>query len=223
MVGRKPILKPEQEKEVVERILRLAGLAFPVTPTLLRCSVYTFCQQNNIKHPFNEFRGMAGKDWLRGFLKRHPEIARRKAQNLNEARAQKLNKFIVDDYFTKLKTVLDAENLMHKPERIYNLDEKGIRLCLHKSATVMAGKGSNRVHSRGKEHGESVTVVGCVNALGNTVPPMILFKGKILKPEWYDDLPPGSTIKMTEKGSMTNATFVSWLNHFAQFKPAGKF
>lgn len=178
---------------------------------------------NNIHHPFNEFRGMAGKDWLNGFKRRNPEVTMRKAQNLNEARARKMNHFVVDDYFLKLQQVMTTENLMKRPERIYNLDEKGIRLCLHKSLKVMAGKGSHRVHSRGKEHGENITVVGCVNATGNTVPPMILFKGKILRPEWNDDLPPGSVIEMTPKGSTTHAAFIRWLDHFAKFKPIGKF
>lgn len=35
MIGTKPILKPEQEKEIVEYILRLAGVAFLIILTLL--------------------------------------------------------------------------------------------------------------------------------------------------------------------------------------------
>lgn len=50
---------------------------------------------------------------------------------------------------------------------------------------------------------------------------MILFKGKRLNPEWKDNLPPGSEVEMTEKGSMTTATFIKWVHHFAKFKPKG--
>jgi len=44
---------------------------------------------------------MAGRAWVHGFLRRHPIISSRKAQNLNPGRAQKWNHFIVDDYFAK--------------------------------------------------------------------------------------------------------------------------
>ena len=45
---------------------------------------------------------MADRAWVEGFLHRHPMIASRKAQNLNPGRAQKWNRFIVNDYFAKL-------------------------------------------------------------------------------------------------------------------------
>lgn len=112
------------------------------------------------------------------FLARHPEISQRKAQRLNEARAIKLNPTIVADYFKKLEDLLNEFSLIGKPERIFNLDEKGIQLKLHKSPMVMAARGSKNVHIRAAEHGENVTVVACVNAIGNAIPPIILFKGK---------------------------------------------
>lgn len=54
------------------------------------------------------------------------------------------------------------------------------------------------------------------------IPPMILFKGKRKKNEWMDNLPAGSVIEMTDKGSMTTSVFVRWLHHFANYKPPGK-
>lgn len=148
---------------------------------------------------------------------------RRKAQHLNEARAQKLNKVIVADYYQKLKDTLLELDLVNKPQSIFNVDEKGLRLCLHRSPTVLSQKGKKRVHYRGKEHGENVTVVAAGSALGVVVPPMILFKGVRKTPGCMELLPPGSALEMTPKGSMTIPTFVTFLHHFAQFKPAGKF
>lgn len=42
-----------------------------------------------------------------------------------------------------------------------------------------------------------------------------------MKPEWTDHLPPGSAAIMTEKGSMTNESFISWLSHFAKYRNPG--
>lgn len=62
--------------------------------------------------------------------------------------------------------------------------------------------------------------MACGNALGQTIPPCILFKRKRRKPEWVDHLPLESMALMTQKGSMTNKSFVSWLEHFAKYNNA---
>ena len=63
-------------------------------------------------------------------------IVFRKVQNLNPGIAQKLNCLIVNDYFAELKT-LEELAVMNKPEFIYNVNEKGCRLCLHKQPLVL--------------------------------------------------------------------------------------
>ncbi|XP_074032075.1 uncharacterized protein [Leptinotarsa decemlineata] len=221
-LGRKPLLNEEQEAELVSRIVRFAAIGLPVTPDILRRLVFKFCETNAINHPFNQQAKVAGKDWFRAFMKRHPEISRRKAQFMNPARAQKLNKFIVDDHFQRLNEVYDKLDLKTRPEKIYNMDEKGCRLTIHHQQTVLAQKGAKRVHLQSSEHAESVTIAGCVNALGISIPPMIIFKGKRLKPELYDNLPPGSLVEKSAKGYMTNELFKEFLKHLARYKTPGK-
>ncbi|KAF2902684.1 hypothetical protein ILUMI_03498 [Ignelater luminosus] len=93
----------------------------------------------------------------------------------------------------------------------------GCWLNLRKAQQVFARKGSKRVHLIEQEHAENVFIVGCANDLGQMIPPIFLFKGKRKKIEWIDNLSPGSQIEMTKKGSMTTATFITWLDHFARF------
>lgn len=96
---------------------------------------------------------------------------------------------------------------------------------LHHQQCVVALKGSKRVHLIAQEHAENATVAICVNALSNTVPPVILFKGIRRKPTFQDNLPPGSAVFMSPNGSMTTELFCKWLEHFEtveQFKPNGK-
>ncbi|KAF9420025.1 hypothetical protein HW555_003619 [Spodoptera exigua] len=220
-LGRKPILNPEQEADLVKRLIRYAEISLPVTPRILRRLVYKYCVLNNIKHNFDEEAKCAGKDWFKAFMKRHPDISLRKAQFMNPARAQKLNKFIVNDHFEKLKEVYDKLNLRDHPERIYNMDEKGCRLTIHHQQNVLAKKGAKRVHLQSSEHAESVTIAGCVNALGTAIPPMVIFKGQRLKPELYDNLPPGSLVEKSAKGYMTNELFKTFLKHLAKYKCPG--
>nr|CAH7725055.1 unnamed protein product [Callosobruchus chinensis] len=95
------------------------------------------------------------------------------------------------------------------------------RINLHNAPQVLAKRGTKRVHFVAHEHGKNVTVVSCGNALGQAIPPMILFKGKRLKPEWKDALPSGTTVQMTPKGSMNVAVFVQWIHHLAKYKLPG--
>lgn len=221
-LGRRSILTEEEERELVGRIVRLAEIGVPLVPKSLRRIVFRYCIDNNIPHKFNTEKEMAGYDWYKSFLRRNKTLSQRKSQNLNPARAQKLNPVIARDHFTKLDNTLTELGIKNSPERIFNIDEKGCRLTLHHNQLVLAEKGSRRVHLVSNEHAENCTVVACVSALGHAVPPMILFKGSRLKEVFKEHLPPGSTVAMTEKGSMTRETFVQWLRHFSKFKPAGR-
>lgn len=220
-LGRGSLLSKQQEKDLVARIMRLADVGYPITAKIARHQVFRFCEANNIPHKFNREKELAGKAWFKLFRKRNPELSLRKAQNMNPARAQKLNKFIVDDYFKKLETVLDEMDLKNKPERIFNMDEKGCRLTIHHQQTVLAKKGVKRLHLVAPEHAENVTVVGCVSAVGSVIPPMIIFKGKRLKPEFLDNLPAGTNVKMAPKGSMTTILFIDFIQHLAKYKLPG--
>ena len=79
------------------------------------------------------------------FLRRHPELALRKAQNINPARAHKLNHSIVNDYFDKLRKIMDELDLFDKPNRFFNVDEKACTLTLHYQQTVLAARRTKRV------------------------------------------------------------------------------
>lgn len=221
-LGRKPTLTLEEENELKSRIIRLATIGYPLSRKLLRKCVYNYCHENNIPNVFSSDKKIAGRFWLRGFLKRNPEISVRKAQSMNPARAQKLNKFIVGDYFTKLRQTLLDLDLMDKPEKIFNIDEKGCRLSLHHQQNVLAQKGTKRVHLVAPEHGQNVTIVACGSASGVAIPPCILFKGCRMKQEWKDNLPPESLVLMSPKGSMNVKNFKLWLEHFAKYKPNGR-
>lgn len=50
---------------------------------------------------------------------------------MNPARAQKLNKQIVSDYFQKLGDGMINLDMKDKPQNVYNMDDKGYRLTIH--------------------------------------------------------------------------------------------
>ncbi|KAG5868031.1 hypothetical protein JTB14_034366 [Gonioctena quinquepunctata] len=86
---------------------------------------------------------------------------------MNPARAQKLNETIVGDHFKKVEQIIYELDMKSNPQNLFNMDEKGCRL-------ILAQEGTKRVHLVAPEHAENVTIVGCCNAIENSIPPMII-------------------------------------------------
>jgi len=116
--------------------------------------------------------------YMYAFLKRwNSEISSMKPRQLESYRAKCATPEAVQSYFSNLKTVMYENNLLGKPQHIYNLDETGIQ-AEHKPGNVIAG-----IHFKPQSitspKSLTTTVIGYVNALGNAVPPYFVFKGQI--------------------------------------------
>ena len=103
-MGRKPLLSTEVEQDLMQRIFRFADIGLPLTSKMIRSYVFEYADKNGLAHPFTTNK--AGEKWFRLYMQRWPELRRRKAQHMNPARAQKLNRFIVRNHFLKLKETL---------------------------------------------------------------------------------------------------------------------
>lgn len=76
----------------------------------------------------------------------------------------------ITKYFNELETALTKYGLIDQPHLIYNVDEKGM-IINHKPPCVVTGieKPPQEVTSG---RGETFTVMGCGNAIGNCIPPI---------------------------------------------------
>ncbi|XP_030752807.1 uncharacterized protein LOC115879903 [Sitophilus oryzae] len=221
-IGKTTILTKQLEGDLSQQIKRFAKLGIPLTPKFIRKQAFLFCERFKIKHSFNMSTRMAGRKWLKMFLIRNPSISKINPQLINLAGAQKNNKPIVKHYFEEVKKLYEELDIIAHPERLYNMDEKGCRITVHKQNVVLAEKGSTRVHLDAPEHAENVTIAMCVNAVGSAIPPMIIFKGIRYRSELASDLPPGTKVSVAPKGSMTSSLFVEFIQHFARHKASGK-
>lgn len=87
-------------------------------------------RQMNLATPFKN--GIPGKDWIYGFMARHPELALRKPIPVTTVRARMLNGPVVKNYFTDLRALLDH----HQPHKVWNMDETSSPLT-HKPTKVL--------------------------------------------------------------------------------------
>lgn len=79
----------------------------------------------NINHNFNQNKEKAGYDWLKGFIKRHPDLSLRVPEKTSATREMGFNKPVVKTFF-RLLELLDTYKF--EPHQVFNCDETGINL-----------------------------------------------------------------------------------------------
>jgi hypothetical protein len=110
-------------------------------------------------------------------LRRNPELSVRQAEGLSLARAQGMDRKIVETFFNMMEKVVTENNVFDKPGNIFNVDQSGVQ-ANNKPASVITGKVSKSVHVlTSGEKGENVTVIAWCEAAGQFLPPVLIFKG----------------------------------------------
>ncbi|XP_026318149.1 uncharacterized protein LOC113228920 [Hyposmocoma kahamanoa] len=210
------VFTKEQENELAEYVKSMEARLFGITGKELRVLAYQLAEKNRIDHPFSEETGMAGEDWLSGFLKRHSDLTYRRPEPTSAARAMAFNKVTVNDFFSLLEKVIDQHKLT--PDRIFNVDETGVSTVPKSHSRILSLKGQKQVGCLSSaERGQLVTAEICFNAAGTYVPPMLIYARKRMKNELLDDAPPGFWGTCSDNGWITSKIFLDWFKKFVVY------
>ena len=103
-------------------------------------------------------------------------------------------------------------DLMDKPSQIFNTDETGLPLD---PASLKVIVPSGYKHSQAVSTGNKaqVTVLACCNAAGYTIPPLVIFDRKTLKPEMTVGEVPGTMYGLSSSGWIDTELFELWFAH----------
>ncbi|KAJ0179204.1 hypothetical protein K1T71_002884 [Dendrolimus kikuchii] len=143
-----------------------------------------FIKRNKIQTPFNNDR--PGPDWFISFRQRH-NLSIKKPQPVEYLRKKMTDPFIINKYFTLLEQTLHELNLSD-PKRIWNLDETSV--CLDPTKTKVVGaRGEPCTRTTCGTAKENITVLTTVNAAGQKLDPLIVFKGKHMYEQWMLENP----------------------------------
>ncbi|KAJ8881324.1 hypothetical protein PR048_017805 [Dryococelus australis] len=112
----------------VAHIQHLTTAGFAPDGQTFRRLTYQFAEKLGLKHKFFHITKMAGCAWLSSFLESNPEITVWQAEGLSLSRSQCSSRSEVDAFFKLLKQIMMEENLMEKPQNIFNMVESGIQL-----------------------------------------------------------------------------------------------
>ncbi|KAJ8932510.1 hypothetical protein NQ314_014602 [Rhamnusium bicolor] len=173
---------------------------------------YDFAKASNCNHPDSwDNLHMAGTDWMKSFMRRHPTLSLRKPENTSIARIAGFNKESVEKFYSNLEQVL--RKYKFSPRRIFNLDETGVTTVLP-SPKVVAEKCKRQVGQiTSAERGSLVIVVCIVNAIGNFISPCLIFPRQTYLPHFIEGAPHGTLGLASKSGWMTASLFDEVLHH----------
>lgn len=170
----KKVLTNTEEANLCRYLILASKMHYGLHRNQLRALAYEFAISNKKAVPEScHEKRRSGKNWFRCFMRRHSDLSLRKPEATSLSRSTSFNKHNVTVFFTKLKKVM--EHNQFDASSIYKMDETS-NSTVHIPGKVIAVKGEKQVGSATSgERGVNVTMIACVNAMGNSIPPMFIF------------------------------------------------
>ncbi|XP_072395276.1 uncharacterized protein [Diabrotica undecimpunctata] len=210
--GPDPFLSKDKEEQLKLWIFHCQNRRFPVRVDDIKDFVKSFLESNPKVNPFVENR--PGRTWLSAFLKRNPNISLRTSEGVTSA-SLNINQRDIIKWFDNIKSYLNKKGLsdvLQDPTRIFNGDETCFYLC-PKNKKVLAMKGSRNVYEIEHNPKVNLTVIFTFSAIGNILPPMIIYPHKRLPNDILSAVPNSWGIGLTENGWMDNKNFYKYIGN----------
>ena len=212
-MGYKPVFNLTEEMFLVNKILENEAKMYGFTALEVRALAFDLAVKLNKPNNFDKETKLAGLEWFRGFMKRHPELSLRKPEPTSAARAAGFNKHAVNSFYELLDDIYNSNNF--EASRIYNMDETGVSCNPKSNSKVLSLKGKRQVGTRtSAERGTNVTAVICFSASGQYMPPLLIFPRKIENRSYLKGAPAGSWAEFNSSGWMEDKIFTKWLKYF---------
>lgn len=208
------VFSKDEEHALVQYLVDACNMHYGLSKQQVKKLAFQYAKANEKKYPKSwNVNGEAGDQWYFDFMKRNNKVlSLRKPQPTSLSRATSFNKTNVSYFFAKYQELFSKYKFL--PECIYNVDETGIT-TVHTPGKVIAPKGKKQIGSMTSgERGTNITIICCVNAIGNSVPPMMIFPRVNFKSHMLKGAPPGTVGAAHISGWSNAEKFVEFLKHF---------
>lgn len=167
-----------EEESIGEWCKQMDDMNFPITYSLLRQMAQSILKKRKSDHE-------VGQKWSERFLARNPTLNTRYGYYQEKSRQKAgADEATQRAFYRLLSNTVRKYNIL--PQNIWNCDEKGIimgRMSGKKKVIVRAGNKHPTLASN--ESREFVTVLETINAVGEVLPPFIVWQGKTHREGYY--------------------------------------
>ena len=139
----------------------------------------------------------------------------RHSQGVEAGRARGLCLDSVASFYANLAVLYDAHGYV--PHQVWNCDKSGAQAGHNGGGLVLAKTGSRCVHTIMPDQREWLSVLACMNAVGDYIPNFYIFKGKQFpNRNFTEKCEARATMAMQLRAWMTRILFSKWLSHFIE-------
>ena len=208
-------LSQREEEELVTFLCRTSSIGYG------RCRKEVISLVERILLARGEHKKVTN-GWWQSFLKRHPQLTLRTPAALSYSRVQAADEDSLNAYFDILEEALEENDLISQPCRIFNVDETGLSLNPPPLKTVHV-KGQKNPSQCSSGNRSQITIVGCISAGGQIMPPMVIWNRKTVPPQLAQMECPGTIYGLSTKGWIDQKLFDLWFRkHFLRYAPTDR-
>jgi hypothetical protein len=174
-----------EESTLVQWILSMDQRGLAPRPESVRQMADLLLEKRSNSMPTSQ----VGKNWVYNFVQRHPALQTRYNRKYDYQRAKCEDPQVIRDWFRLVKNVITKYGI--EEQDIYNFDETGFQMGVISTAKVITGtERSNPPIAIQPGNREWVTAIDCISTAGWSLPPVIIFEGKVHISTWYTDTLP---------------------------------
>jgi hypothetical protein len=213
----KQLFNTELEQHLLKYIKQAARMHYGISKLDVLKLVYQYAAANKLKYPHQwDENILARGEWMRAFLKKYGEhISLRKPESTSLARSTSFSKLNVQQFFNNVKAVHEKHGPF-PPQRIYNVDETGLS-TVHVPPKILVPKGIMLLGSiTFGERGQNVTLIAAINAVGDHLPPMLIFPRVRYKEFMLKGTPIESKGGANPSRWSNERLFMEFLDHFIE-------
>ncbi|KAG5887399.1 hypothetical protein JTB14_001589 [Gonioctena quinquepunctata] len=206
------VFSSAEETKLKEYLLKASSMNFGLTYLHTRSLAFQFAKIVSKKYPlvWNDNQ-VAGIEWMRSFMKRHPELSHRKPENISIARTSGFNKSNVKMFFKNYSEVMIKYTF--SPDQIVNTDESGVSTVMQ-APIIITKSGMKQIgQCVSSERGTLVTFCGVITATGVAISPLYIFPRVRMKDQYMYGSVPGAIGRATKSGWMSAEIFVELQGH----------
>jgi hypothetical protein len=201
-------LTKTEESTLIEWILSMDRRGLAPTSDIVRQMANLLLQKRseNQANPLT-----VGKLWVHNLVQRHKALKCRYNRKYDYQRAKCEDPALIQPWFELVHNTISKYGILDAD--IYNFDETGFQMGVISTAKVITGaERSRRPVSVQPGNREWVTAIDCICADGQSLPPVIIFEGKMHQSTWYDiELPRDWAIGVSDNGWTDDILGLTWL------------
>ena len=213
-------LTPQEKKALASWISTPTAAGNPVQHDFIREMAEKLIKQ---RLP-NEIVPQLGSSWVPSFLRRHRHLKTKMTRAIETACVKDVTEEQIRHFNEELRRVIREHNIRLKDT--FNADETGARhlfsllivgcsIGTMQTSNVVIDTSISDAYEAQPGRQEWLTVIECVSAAGEKIPPYIIFKGQNLMTNWLPKPMPKRWMWAANSSGWTNNYHgMQWIKHF---------